>query len=245
MVDMALCFRILLAVVATCGLVSAVIGLRIGWYLCISRQLTHRIRPFERMSADGSPRILYVGDSTGYGTGASDSVRTVPGRIGLDYPDAHIENWSRRGLKLRTLASALSKALTPEHPYDLVVLAVGGMDIVHATSLERMDRALRAAIQEARRLGLKVLYVGPNNPAAAPLFHFPFNRVYRRRGMAWQERFMHTCAENSVACLSLHREDDPVALGGHFAGDQTHPTDEGYALWYVQIRPHVERLLSA
>lgn len=226
-------------------LVFVFVGVRLGWYLIISNSLTRHIKPFEQLHPLNAPRILYIGDSTGYGTGATHPSKTVPGRIGADFKDAYIENWSRGGLKFHQLTRMLIKAPAPAIPYDLVVLALGGMDIVHATPLKRMERNLEEALRLVKQIGKRVLYVGPINPAHIPLFHFPFTRFYNKRSTVWQSHLVRACANQNVSYISLYcAQNDPVTEGGHIAPDKTHPSDEGYALWYEQIRPHIHALLA-
>lgn len=54
--------------------------------------------PFEVRVKEANRRVLVVGDSTGVGTGASEAVDSVAGRIARDYPGTEIVNRAQDGV---------------------------------------------------------------------------------------------------------------------------------------------------
>lgn len=72
--------------------------------LFISRVNTARVLakasvPFEVRVKEVNRRVLVIGDSTGVGTGASNSADSVAGRIARDYPGTEIVNRAQDGAK--------------------------------------------------------------------------------------------------------------------------------------------------
>src|SRR3989344_3433624 len=106
---------------------------RIAWHMIISKRMTGSIKKFERHNPDATKRILFIGDSTGHGTGTSHERYSVVGRLGTDFPDTHVENHSETGLGLsracqilRAIAGAKQSA-----PFDVVIIMVGGINVVY------------------------------------------------------------------------------------------------------------------
>ncbi|NTW78083.1 MAG: hypothetical protein HGB33_10010, partial [Syntrophaceae bacterium] len=54
------------------------------------RDLAKASVPFEVRVKEANRRVLVIGDSTGVGTGGSDSADSVAGRIARDYPGTEL-----------------------------------------------------------------------------------------------------------------------------------------------------------
>jgi lysophospholipase L1-like esterase len=226
---------------AVLGLIGAVViaeMVRIGWHMVISRRMTNSIKKFERHDSSAAKRILFIGDSTGHGTGASHPRYSIVGRLGHNFPNAHIENYSVGGQNLsdaiqilETLNNAKSRM------YDLIVIMIGGIDIVYCTPLSRARRLLHDAVVLSKKIGREVIIISPNNTGLAPLYRFFLSSLYQKRAKQFDSLYRDLAREESVRHVSLFRE-YPDSLSAHdlFSPDKTHPNDAGYDLWYNEMK---------
>jgi hypothetical protein len=64
--------------------------------------LIARVTPYEQ-TGTGTGSIQFLGDSTGYGTGASSGKYSIARRVGADYPAYAIKNQSVNGRTINGL----------------------------------------------------------------------------------------------------------------------------------------------
>ena len=211
-------------------------GVRIGGYLFIARR---PVQKFERHNPATAMRILFIGDSTGCGSGTSDACYSLVGRIGSDLSSAHIENASRGGMMLSGARRILKDKIRTANgsAYELVIIMIGGMDVVYGTPIWLARRILRGVVAYGKQCGRTVVLIGPNNPGLAPLFRFPLSRFYRRRAEALDVLYREIAEREKILYVSLFRKDsDVLSAGNLYSLDKTHPNDEGYGLWYDQVK---------
>ena len=109
-------FFIFLVVVSAFAFFIIIESARLTWRMFISRRMTNSIKKFERHNPAAAQRILFIGDSTGHGTGTSHERYSVVGRLGADFPDAHIENHSKTGLALSQACQILRAKAAAKQP---------------------------------------------------------------------------------------------------------------------------------
>ena len=220
---------------------------RIAWHMIISKRMTGSIKKFERHNPDATKRILFIGDSTGHGTGTSHERYSVVGRLGTDFPDTHVENHSETGLGLsracqilRAIAGAKQSA-----PFDVVIIMVGGINVVYFTPLWLVHRKLRNSIAYSKQCGRETVLISPNNAGLAPLYHFPLSRLYQKRARQFSVIYRDIAHEENIYHTSLfHEHPDPLSAHILFSPDKMHPNDEGYAFWYNQMKETVADALK-
>lgn len=214
-------------------------GIRIIWYLIISKRLTNSIKKFERHNPSATTRILFIGDSTGYGTGTSHSRFSIVGRLGVDFPDAHIENCSSCRLSLSGAEKILQAKVDAKNQskFDVVIIMLGGINLVYCTPMWLVRRTLLNTIMYCKQLGHKVVLISPNNTGLAPLYRFPLSHLYKRRARQFDALYRDVARMEHVHHVSLFQEySDTIFTHGLFAQDGAHPNDEGYGIWYNQMR---------
>lgn len=208
-----------------------------------------RITPASREHLTDAKRILIVGDSTSFGTGASKTEHTIAGRLINDLPDFTIINISENALRTADMRRKLSAV--HDQSFDMVLIHTGGMDTVKLTPLRTLQKELQALCADAKSLGAPlVVLVSVNNTGSVPFFRFPLDRLF-----SWRSRQVSlTCHEVAQTTDVLHvplyssYETDPLRTerGWHIAEDHIHPNDTGYEIWYNHIRsailPYIERL---
>jgi lysophospholipase L1-like esterase len=216
---------------------------RISFLLIKSRRMTTSIRPYEHKDPNARWRVLLIGDSTGYGTGTSDSRYSLTGRLAAEYPNAHIENWSETGSNLGYVFKKLHSRPVSSPPFDLVIIMAGGMNVVHYTLLPKIRVHLLDVIQEARRHGKDVMIVAPHDAGSVPMFHPPLSWFNRLQARDVNRLFCEVCAAEHVRFVSLFDSNEILSKHNWFSADKTHPTDDGYAVWYEEMRPIIGEAL--
>lgn len=211
---------------------------RITWYLVSTKQLVNIAQKFERRNLGAEKRILFIGDSVGCSTGASHERYSIIGRLGMDFPDAHIENLSEGQMRL----SRASRILQDVHvdkscSFDLVIILVGGMDIVMCTPLWSVRRTLRNAVLSSKQYGRETVLISPNNTGRVPLYRFPVSNFYRVRAKKFDSLYRDIAREYDIQCVSLFQDRlDALSVRTLFSPDKTHPNDDGYGIWYNKMK---------
>ncbi len=214
--------------------------------------LIAQVTPYEqvgRQSADGKavPHILVLGDSTGYGTGASDGRESVAGQLGTEYPHYQITNNSKNG---RTIGEALEiiKALPQEKMYELLLLQIGGNDILQKRPITIVQRELTELHAEAKSRSNHVVMMSSGNVGAAAAFVGTSKAVaYESLSREFRGMFIEVAAASDVTYVDLFQEPqvDVFALEPKrlLAIDGLHPSSAGYRVWYQSLSPVVRKLL--
>ena len=86
--------------------------LRSLYYIQLGYKQAARTKPYVRTLADPQFKILFVGDSTGVGTGASSPEYSIAGLIAQKYPTASVIN-SAAGPTVRYVDLFVEKAVDP------------------------------------------------------------------------------------------------------------------------------------
>lgn len=199
---------------------------------------------------EGGVRILVIGDSTAYGTGAIEQKNSLVGRLVQDYPSCTVINHSENAMDLRRLVAKLKEL--GGNKFDVVVMHVGGVDTLKLTTQDRIKALLLEAFACAKGMGAKtVTLVSVNNVASAKMFHAPLRYAFGRRSRKVSEISAAACAEAGVFHVPLYKErlHDPLRRNGvHFAADGIHPNDHGYGLWYAEIKqvvgPQLQKIIT-
>ncbi|MBJ7596163.1 MAG: SGNH/GDSL hydrolase family protein [Candidatus Dormibacteraeota bacterium] len=186
----------------------------------------------------GSPLGLVVlGDSTGAAVGASVFDRGYPRLVAATLAAA-----AGRPVSLHVLAVSGARVADVRHLQlpdvaalapDIVLLVVGGNDVIHLTRARTVRADLRAVIRSCADSGAAVVVtgvpaMGTTIRVAQPLRSLIGLRAHRLDRI-WREE---SSAAGAVR-VQLARETGPAFAANHglFSGDRFHPSDAGYALW--------------
>jgi lysophospholipase L1-like esterase len=180
------------------------------------------------------PRVVWLGDSTAAGVGASASPAALPSQVadGLGVSDAALAVLAVSGSRAAdVLADQLPKVagLRP----DLVLISVGANDTVHLTgrgafrhTYEELVRALPA--------GVPVVLLGVPDMGAIPRFAQPLRAVAGWRGRNLDAEVRRVAAATGAVYADIAGPTGPSFRhdpGRYFAADDFHPSDAGYGLW--------------
>lgn len=193
--------------------------------------------PYERTAPLETERVLFIGDSTGVGVGATRPEDTLAGRTGQDHPNWTIENLSVSGRKTAELIPVLTEL---GGQYDRVILQIGGNDITYFSDTDQLASDIALVLAEAKRLSAHVILLTSGNVGNAPILPRPLAFLWHRRTLQVRDIFMRASEEVGVTYVDLYREKrtDPFFLEPYryHAIDLFHPSSDGYGLWYEELK---------
>lgn len=232
-------------------IISLVIGVL---YLCFNTSmfrlaktiyLISKVSPYEQVIA-GAPVILVLGDSTGYGTGAKSKNESIAGLIGRDYPAYTIKNNSKNG---RTIEELVEVAENIEGNYELILLQIGGNDILQKREIETVEQELRTIVQELSKHTEHVVMVSSGNVGGAAAFQGETAKEYEQITRSFRSMFLQVAAETPLVYVDLFLEPEVDVIAKnpkrYLAIDGLHPSSEGYSVWYQSLSPVLQKLLEA
>jgi len=170
-------------------------------YMRIGEVLADDAVPFERQAMVHAPAMLVVGDSTAVGTGATTPEASIAGRFGAAFPNISIVNRAANGA--RTLDVIMQLAAVGAGRYDLVLVQVGGNDVLRRTPLRALAPQVDALLGLARKLSSNVIVTTIPNLGLLPMFFPPVSWWVSRRSR-------HVNLEGA-ATLPLHAAEAPRA----------------------------------
>lgn len=201
-----------------------------------------KVTPVMQQNEGATKRVLVIGDSTSYGTGALESENSLVGRLAKDFPNIEIVNASENAMSMKRLHEKL-QTLKGEK-FDIIMIHIGGIDMLSFTPSAKIHTLAKDIFSLTRELSAqKVLLVSMNNPVSAPLFRFPVNHILDKRSKVLTDVFADVCAQSSIDHVPLYVDDpeDPFHSDPerYYAYDGVHPNDEGYGVVYKKIKTRV------
>lgn len=201
---------------------------------------TRPSRPYQYRAARARRRVLIVGDSTGVGIGATCPTHTIAGQLAAEYRGAEFVNLSVSGACVDEVEAQL-QALPADLPrFDLVLLHVGGNDIMRRPNLAPLEQTSRALLAKLLAVGERLLWIGPGDVGLAPLFRAPFSWWMSRRTQAACNLFHRLASEHGVEYIGFHTEEHRELLrrdgARYFSDDGIHPNSDGYRYCYGVLK---------
>jgi len=200
----------------------------------VGDRLANATVPFERPGRVHAPRVLVVGDSTAVGTGACQPEDSIAGRIARQFPDVAIVNRGRNGA--RTLDVIVQLAEEGDRRYDLVLVHVGGNDVLRATPLRELAPQIDTLMQLARKLSHHVVVTTIPNIGLLPLFFPPLSWWLSQRSERLCALVAAASREHRVHYVDFfhRRATDPFSRdpARYFAEDRFHPSTDCYSYVY-------------
>lgn len=200
--------------------------------------------PYEQHPENPRGKILVIGDSTAVGTGATDNIDSVPGRIGRKYPDFDLTNRGVNGARIADLVASFKP--TPEEHYDLIEIHIGGNDILRQTSLTDIERDLSTVLERATAAADHVVVFTTGKFGTAPVYFWPVSSYLTNRGERVRKIFLKVCESKGAIYVDItaaQKEYDPFADDPKrfYASDNFHPGSEGYGSWFKVFEDTIEK----
>jgi len=217
------------------------------WRYVLTGYLIAQVDPYEQ-AGQGEGSILFIGDSTGYGTGAQRSSESIAGRLGQAYPGYAIINNSVNGRKV-----AAAKQVAAELPgttvYDLIVLQIGANDLIADRDPLEVSQDLQQLIELTLPHAKRVVVITSGNIGASPKFSGDRASQLETASRSFDSYMTAVATEyENASFVSLFDEpaEDPFVLEPtvYMSIDGLHPTGAGYEIWFQEAKPYFDVLQS-
>lgn len=207
----------------------------------ISRALIRQATPYSQLGNNYATTLLVLGDSTGVGVGAVRSEDSVAGRLASAVHATYVENRAVSGAVVADIAQQLSSAALTK--YDIILIQVGGNDIVRFHNPKATAEKLSSSIRTAVAHSGKTILMSAGNVGATTNFPEPMRPWYTKLTLRFHEAFGVMAAKEGATYVNLYEspESDPFRADPdrYLAIDGFHPSSEGYGLWFERLEATV------
>ena len=187
--------------------------------------LAERAIAFERSGKPHAPKVLVVGDSTAVGTGAARPEESIAGLLGAAHPDVTIVNRARNGAK--TFDALLQLVEEGDARYDLLLMHIGGNDVLRGTPVRALVPQVEALIARSRRLSKNVVVTTLPNIGLLPMFFPPLSWWFSRQSRVVCGLFAQAAAKHGVHYVDFFHPratEHFCRQSRYFACDGLHPS---------------------
>jgi lysophospholipase L1-like esterase len=188
-------------------------------------------------------RLLVLGDSIAYGTGAQRAEDTLGHRLSAELTadgfDVELRVLAVPGAVSADLAAQVRRA----EPFraDLAVVVIGANDLARFIAPEQAAAALSTAVTALRAQGTDVVAVPAPDMSSVPVVPQAFRALVRAACAQLQQRqaAVVKAAGGSVAGLAAEVAGAFSADPAMFSADRFHPSSAGYARIAAALAPPV------
>jgi lysophospholipase L1-like esterase len=226
---------------------ASTLGSALGWQTWLlhravvqGRGLAQQALPFESHPLAPRARVLLLGDSTGVGVGAGRPEGSLPGLLAAEFPAVQIVNRCQNGARVADTLQQLAPLAAAGERFDLVLLLVGGNDVMKLTSQQRLRVDAQALLQALQPLARCTVWMGSANIGGAPPIQRPWSWW-----LSWRtRRVMRLLAAQARAhgvlfidfFRPLRRDLFARHAGTFFAEDGVHPSAMSYRFCFELLK---------
>ena len=193
---------------------------------------------FEHSAASDGPRVLFIGDSIAVGCGAARPEDSIAGLIAQEFPHVTIVNRACNGA--RTAEAIAQLEAEGDARYDLILMNVGGNDILKRTPFETLPAQIDALLVEARRHSDCVICTTTPNIGLVPVFFAPLSWWLTLRSRQLRDLFAAAAQRHGEHYVNFFhpRSTDPFSREWqrYYAQDRFHPSTDCYRYVYSTLR---------
>ena len=180
------------------------------------------------------PRLVWLGDSTVVGEGATSAAGALPSHVqdGLGRPDAALTVLAVSGARAVDVLVHQVPKVAAAHP-DLVLVEVGANDTIRFTGAGDFQRAYETLVRALPR-GVPVVLLGVPDMGSIARFAQPLRAVAGRRGRHLDAVVRRVAADTGAVYVDIAGPTGPPFRrdpGRYFSADDFHPSGAGYGLW--------------
>ncbi|MEY2467597.1 MAG: hypothetical protein QOF21_295 [Actinomycetota bacterium] len=205
--------------------------------------------------SDGVVRILWLGDSTAAGVGATDADGAVSSQVGERLIAAGTQHTldvvviAKSGARINDVVDDQLPRVGSVHA-DVVVISVGANDTVHLTRAGTFRDRYNELLDGLGKHGVaadQVVVVGVPDMGAPRRLLQPLRGIVGARARSLDREAKHVAEKQGAHYVDLFgATSTPFRAhpSTYFAADKYHPSDAGYALWADAIAPAVTAALD-
>ena len=164
-------------------------GVRLFGHVAKGAQAARLASSYERRIVGADITMFVIGDSTAFGTGASQPEYSSTGRLGATFPTVEIINFGVNGANLVDVADRVERRANAGVKADIVLLQVGGNDVLSFTPHEDMRHELIRVADATQRITNRAFILHGGDPAAVPITPLWMRPLLRHK--AWQTRELY------------------------------------------------------
>jgi lysophospholipase L1-like esterase len=199
-----------------------------------SKGLVAKSQPYQQSSIEPKYRVLFLGDSTGVGTGVSTPNKSLAGLLGEEHPNAEITNLSKNGLRSDQLANSLHEL--PEGKFHLTVIHIGGNDLIRFRDRSGIVKNIESTLGELTKKSDRVALYTTGDLGEARLFPIVLRPVYSSSSRHLRDEMKKLVTDyDNVVYIDLFEHRSLNSVSG-YAPDGLHLNDAGYMLWYNALK---------
>jgi len=190
------------------------------------------------------PRLVWLGDSTAAGVGASTASGALTTRVadGLRAAGASPARLASQDISVAVLAVSgdrVADVLAEQVPKvaelrpDLVLISVGANDTIHLTGRGAFRHTYETVVR-ALPAGVPVVLLGVPDMGSIPRFAQPLRAVAGWRGRHLDAEVRRVARTTGAVYVDIAGPTGPPFRrhpDRYFAADDFHPSDAGYGLW--------------
>lgn len=211
-------------------------GVKFFMAVQVSKKIINATVVFEK-NGEGENTVLVLGDSTAVGIGADHPEESVAGRVSSFLQVDSLENYAVSGALTKDLNEQRKNATLAT--YQLVLIQVGGNDIIRFRPAKDAGEELRTAIRNLPP-SEKVVIISAGDVGGATLFPWPVRPFHTRLNNEYHEMFARVAAEEGVTYVNFGNSPATKEINKkpeiYLAADGLHPSSEGYRLWFEEIQ---------
>jgi lysophospholipase L1-like esterase len=181
-------------------------------------------------------RVVWLGDSTAAGVGASGSAGALPSQVADGLAATSVAVLAVSGARVADVLDDQVPKVAGLGP-DLILISVGANDTIHLTGRgtfrETYERVVRALPD-----GVPVVLLGVPDMGAIPRFAQPLRAVAGWRGRNVDAEVRRVADNTGAVYVDIAGPTGPPFRrhpGRYFAADDFHPSDAGYGLWAAAV----------
>lgn len=206
-----------------------------------SSGLVKKSVPYTQAPPSPSRKFLIIGDSTGVGTGTSSAKFSLAGRLGTKYPDATVENKSVNGMRTKQLVELVKS--NNFNSYDLVVIHIGGNDIIRLQNLGRSTDNIKEVLDALSKNNKRVAVFTTGDLGQSDFFPWFVRPLYHNRSLNLRNMVKKMSQDyNNVSYVDLFEFPKKLESNDGYASDKLHLSDSGYKLWFEALLDGLKNL---
>lgn len=199
-----------------------------------SKKLSANAKAYQQPNPNAKYSVLFIGDSTGVGTGAEDPTVTVAGYLGKDHPNYEITNLAKNGAHAKDLVANLNSQ--KDKKFNLIVINVGGNDILQFVNLDQFTKDLSKVLDLAKTMSDNVVLFTTGDVGKSRFFPPLVGKIFTARALKVRQIAKDETKQKGLLYVDLFENGKDLTFDQNMhSADQLHLNGAGYQYWYKRL----------